>query len=151
MTRSLSNRVTVRRLPSVCPSSVNNCLLLWNRLSDSFEIWYADHLGWPQLDLFKSWWNLHICIFGAFYRYAVFGQKLFFSETAYPITLKFDMHVPWGDLSQICSNCGEICIFVFLGHFLLFLVKKSSSLKPLVQSLWNLICRSLGVILVRFV
>ena len=52
--------------------------------------------------------------------FAIFGQKIFFSETTSPIKLKLNMEVPRGDLSQIYSNCGEICIIVFFGNFFNF-------------------------------
>ena len=83
--------------------------------------------------------------------FSIFCQKIFFSETTSPIDLNVGMEVPRGDLCQICWNCGEMCIIVFLGQFFQFLVKKSSSLKPQVQLIWNLVWRFPGVTSVVFV
>ena len=68
-----------------------------------------------------------------------------FFKTAGQTHLILGIPVPRDDLIQICSNCDEICNFVFLRLFLPFLVKKSSSSKPLVRHLWNLVYRSPGM------
>ena len=77
-----------------------------------------------------SIWERHRLIGGIF---LIFGKKIFFEETARPIELKLGMEVHRSDLTKVCSNCGEICVIVFLRQFSLFLVKKSSSLKPQVR------------------
>ena len=72
-------------------------------------------------------------------------SKIFFFKTAGQTALIFGIQVPRDDLIQVCSNCDEIYHFVFLRIFLPFLVKNSSSSKPLVRQLWYLVYRSLGM------
>ena len=85
--------------------------------------------------MFKLWWNLQFCIFKA--NFVIFGQKIFFFQTAGQTALIFSKQVPWDDLIQVCSNWDKICNFVFLRIFLPYLVEKSSS-KLLVRQLWYL-------------
>ena len=41
----------------------------------------------------------------------------FFSETARPISLKFGREVPGDNLTQVCSNGGATCLFLFFTNF----------------------------------
>ena len=59
----------------------------------------------------------------------------FFFKTAGQTALIFGIQVPRDDLIQICSNGDKIYNSVFLRLFMPFLVKKSSSSKPLVRQL----------------
>ena len=49
-----------------------------------------------------------------------FWSKVFFFKTTGQIALIFGIQVPRDDLIQVCSNCDEICNFVFLRLFLSF-------------------------------
>ena len=55
-------------------------------------------------------------------------SKIFFSKTTKPTVTKFDQDVPWGDLYQVCSNCGEFCIFGIFMNFFSFLSKNFKNL-----------------------
>ena len=123
---------------SVCPMQK-----LENHSTYNLDIWCVDASWVGDWTFFKPTW----CYQNYANELKILQKrsKVFFFKTAGQTALIFGIQVPRDDLIQICSNCDEICNFVFLRLFLPFLVKKSSSSKPLVRHLWNLVYKSPGL------
>ena len=79
----------------------------------------------------------------------------FFFRTVTQIAFKFNIQVPRVVLSQICSFCAKISYSLFLVnilcHFWSKLIFSTSSSKPQVRMLPNLIYKYLGWFFLRFV